>query len=260
MIGVCSELLFRELQPFYEEDNTNSSPIRLRDCLVSDKMTKTFVIEPLAPLLMSVQLCLRVVKRDTFNLASSQKQFYERMALADSITKLEEVMNSLVNRMSEIDLNMFALDKLDYFKNEMAPQSKLLANQLLEILDVIIEYYYMNTEDKNENFRQIILKWLKMQEKLDGFLKDAFKKEPVKKEKKAKTKTKGAKKRLKVEEESDENDENTETLTDKDLTQVSTASSLALPTSSKSSARRYLYTIEFIELILTQCFNRFDKL
>lgn len=164
------ELLFQQFSKYYKVSSDVLPPIKLQDCISHNGSDEVQIIEPLAHLFCALQLCTKNCGKQ-LNEDEEEERDENLSRLHDNV---ENILLSLSERMVKAELEDFELGKgADYnSSSETGCKNNLLAQIVLGIYEVLMEYQYMKCENISIECGEVIWKLFQRHQKLQNILKE----------------------------------------------------------------------------------------
>ncbi|KAL3863875.1 hypothetical protein ACJMK2_005602 [Sinanodonta woodiana] len=165
------EILLAQLKKYYESGENINPPLKLEPCIQAQG-DQVYLCEPLAHLLCCVQLCLDKV-RDIQVKQRENGIDDDDNEPSSAQTELEDMMESLIQRMIDSEMEDFELDKSADFSlaNSVGVKNNIFAILVLSTYEVLMEFTF-TVRQYNESGCQQVLRLFENYHKLSDVLKE----------------------------------------------------------------------------------------
>ncbi|XP_007479412.1 Fanconi anemia group I protein isoform X2 [Monodelphis domestica] len=160
--------LLTQLKQYYEPKHDLLPPLKLEACILAQR-DQIFLQEPLAHLLCCIQHCLAWYRNKAMPLQEEEEEEEEEGFQQD----LEDMMESITNRMIKSELEDFELDKSADFSQatSVGIKNNIYALLVMGVCEVLIEYNF-NIGNFSKNKFEEILSLFKCYSRLSDILKE----------------------------------------------------------------------------------------
>ncbi|XP_025095765.1 Fanconi anemia group I protein-like isoform X2 [Pomacea canaliculata] len=135
------EMLFKQVKRYYEQQAEIMPPLKLELCLTASG-ENVYLAEPLAHLISCVQQCITRARLIQAKVTDQDLDDSDQEGSGKSLEELEDMLDSLTNRMIQADMEDFELDKAADFStaNSVGVRNNIYAILLLGTYEVLMEH------------------------------------------------------------------------------------------------------------------------
>ncbi|XP_076972357.1 Fanconi anemia group I protein-like [Tamandua tetradactyla] len=161
------QTLLSQLKQFYEPKRDLLPPLKLEACVLTHE-DQNFLQEPLVHLLCCIHHCLAWYKTKVVPLQQEEEEEEEGFYQC-----LDDMLESITNRMIKSELEDFELDKSADFSQTtgIGIKNNICANLVMGVCEVLIEYNFSVSNFSKNKFEEVLSLFM-CYKKLSGILKE----------------------------------------------------------------------------------------